>query len=617
MNIDISNKSMSLEQIQKYLFEHNNHSITYNDYPKYIQLLDLLKSYPITNHKICLIRPHQIYPKYINKYHAANKLYIIYIPYGIMSLTASIKMFLPHWKVEITDLHLESIRGVHINDNYNYESLLNTIPHDCDVYGISYMFPTATTMVLDIADYLKSKGKFVIAGGVQATSDYVELLNTNKFDIILKKESETQIIRLLYLWEESHKNLPEPTYKYSGLVNTSYKHNNQIISFNDVFEDIISIDIKETYDYIDIDEIYKYGSTGVWGRSVGKNRKYSNIMINRGCRGNCTFCSVSHFMKRGIRPRKPKDVLNEILFLYYKKGVRHIEWLDDDLLGSRKNALYLFNKLASLNLDLKWSTSHFVLASSIDREMALAMSNSGCVMTGFGVETGNAKRLKETGKLVTHKHIRNAVSIFRTYHPHIYLMSSFIFGFPNETFAELFETFNFAKELKLDWCGNSLLLPFRGTKIYEQFKQSKHEPFVKKGTQVYTIGREIVSKGKTFDDIFDEIIDFRKVNLSSVATKNELQQFQIYFNVFVNQLGNINLTGEGNPEKIRSHTAEVVKAYPMDAISWYVNAIASKSLHLIEQYDISMKNCENALKESSFWRNFFYLYNVFDYKFTN
>ena len=606
------------EQFKRDFFSLSKNHLDIDNINKYIYLFEILNKYTINDHKICLIRPHQVYPEHIQKIYAENRFYIIYIPYGLMSLAASISQFLPHWNVEISDLHLQSIKNVCTTSQYNSKMLLEEIPLDYDIYGISYMFPTATPMVLEIADYLKSNNKFVISGGVQATSEYVELLNTDKFDIIIKRESETQIVRLLDLWEQTYQSKPGFELNFSDLVNTSFKRKTQIISFEDKFENMVSLDIKKVYNKIDLESIHKYGSSGIWNRTVGKYKKYSNIMINRGCRGHCSFCSVSNFMKRGIRTRTPQDVLDEILFLYNEKGVRHIEWLDDDLLGSRKNSLELFNRLAAKNIDLSWSTTHFVLALSIDREMALAMSNSGCVMTGFGVETGNKKRLAETGKLVTHEHIKNAVSIFQKYHSHIFLVSSFIFGFPNETFSELFETFDLAKTLRLDWCANSILIPFRGSKIFQDFfsyDNSETSTFCKQGSQVYTVGRDLVSKGKTFDDMFNEVIDFRKVNLSSVASQNELKQFQIYFNVFVNLLGNTNLTSEGNPEKIRCHTQEIVKAYPMDAVSWYVNAISSKQLYLIDAYDHAMKNCEKALKKSSYWRNFFDLYDVFSYVF--
>jgi radical SAM superfamily enzyme YgiQ (UPF0313 family) len=615
MDIEQPIYSMSSQEIKTKLFgDQKINSLNHDDHFKYLNLSEHLKKFPINKYKICLLNPPQIYPEYIRKDVVKNKFYTTYLPYGLLALSASIGLFNSHWNVIIKDLFLEEIKGTCNNGQVDFDSLLATIPDDCDLYGVSFMFNQTERQVLQITDYLKSKEKFVIAGGVQCTADYVHLLETDSIDIVFKKESETQINRVLNLWEESIKSYPVPSEKSKGIVNLSFKSGEKIISFEDTYETIISIDIRDEYEKINLDDYNTYGSAGVFSRTAGRGRKFANIMSNRGCRGRCTFCAVRSFMKHGVRSRATQDVIDEILFLYHNKNVRHIEWLDDDFLGNRKRALELFNKLSELNLDLTWSTTHFVLAISIDEEMAQAMVNSGCVMTGFGVETGNEKRLKKLRKPSNHKIIRNAVSIFRTNHPQVVLTSSVIFGFPNETFKELFDTFNFVRDLKLDWCINSMLQPLFGTEIYDEFLNLERDrtvdKFGKGGGTFFTIGRELVSKGYTFDDVFKDIIDFRKVDLNVAASKIEIQQFQIYFNVFVNLLGNVNLTPQGNPEKIRRHTDDILKAYPMDAVAWLVNAKASKMLGLTKQYDNSMKNHEIALKDSSFWTSFFELYDI-------
>ncbi len=616
MNINPPIYTMSKEEIITELFDDSkNKPLNDEALFKYARLGELLKGFPIRKYRICFIQPPQVYPDYIVKDVARNKRYLIYFPYGLLALSAAIRMFNNHWEVIIKDLHLELVKRSCNDDKTDFDSLLATLPDDCDVYGISYMQSTSERQVLKITDYLKSKEKFVIAGGVQCTTgDYFNLLKTNAADICLLRESETQIVKLLNFWEESCKGKSMPSAMSNGIVNLSFNSGGQIISFDNVYESVVSLDVRQEYDKINIDDYNTYGSAGVWARTAGKSRKFANIMSNRGCKGKCTFCSVSIFMKHGVRSRATQDVLDEILYLYHKKGIRHIEWLDDDLLGNKERSLDLYNRLSALNLDLTWSTNHYVHASPITEELALAMVNSGCVMTGFGVETGNEKRLRSLRKAVNKKIIRRAVNIFRKNHPQVTLATTWIFGFPNETFGELFESFNFARELKVDWCTNSVLQPLPGTSIYEELRQLGDERTVdqigKRNSSVYTIGREVVSKGQTFDDIFKDIIDFRTVDLDAIATKHEIQQFQIYFNVFVNLLGNVNLTSEGNPEKIRRHTADILKGYKMDAVAWFVNAKASKMLGLIERYDDSMKNYEIALKQSVFWNRYFKLYDI-------
>ncbi len=584
----------------------------------YEKLSILLKRYPIGRRRICLIQPPGIYPDFVRRKVAENKRYTIYYPYGLLSLSAAVTLFHNQWEVIIKDLFLELLKRAAEGGKTDFDTLLQTLPEDCDVYGVSYMQSTVERQVLEITDYLKSKNKFVIAGGVQCTNaDYTNLLKSNTVDVCFRRESEAQIVRFLSFWEEVDRGSSGPSEHSSGMVNLEFKNGEDILSFDDVFEPIVSLDIREEYKKIDIDGYNSYGSAGMWSRIAGRSRTFANIMSNRGCRGKCSFCSVSYFMKPGVRSRAAQDILDEILHLYHKYNVRHIEWLDDDLLGNKERSLELFNKLSALNLDLTWSTNHFVLAHSISGELAKAMVESGCVMIGFGVETGNEQRMKSLGKRISKQIVRDAVTILKKNHPQVMVATAWIFGFPNETFGELFDTFNFAKELKVDWCANSVLQPFPGTGMYNELRKLGDErasgQFGKRKSSVYTIGRETVNKGYTFDDIFKEIIDFRTVDLNRIAEKKEIQQFQIYFNVFVNLIGNVNLAPEGNPEKIKRHTDDILKGYPMDAVSWLVNARASKLLGLIENYDESMVNYERERKLSSFWTNFFELYDVENY----
>lgn len=619
MGIDPRIYTMPEKEIRCLLFgDRKDYSSGCKDNDKQEKLRALLTTYPIRKRKICLIQPPGIYPDYVRKEVAKNQRYTVYFPYGLLSLSAAVTLFHRRWEVIIKDLFLELVKRVAEDENTDFNSLLNTLPEDCDVYGISYMQSTVERQVLEITSYLKSKGKFVIAGGVQCTNaDSTNLLKTGTVDVCFKRESETQMVRFLHFWEEVCGRSPRRSENSTGMVNLEFKSGKEIVSFADVFESIVSLDIREEYKKIDIDAYNNYASAGMWSRIAGRSRKYANIMSNRGCRGKCSFCSVSYFMKPGVRSRSAQDVLDEIIYLYNTFGIRHIEWLDDDLLGNRKRSLELFTRLAALDLDVTWSTNHFVLAHSISEELAKAMVDSGCVMIGFGVETGNEQRMKTLGKRISKKIIREAVDTFRSNHPQVMVATAWIFGFPNETFGELFDSFDFAKELKVDWCSNSMLQPLPGTGMYNELQKMGDErttgKFGARKSSVYTIGREAVSKGYTFDDIFKEIIDFRIVDQEAIATKSEIQQFQIYFNVFVNLLGNVNLTAEGNPEKIKRHTDDILKGYPMDTAAWLVNARASRLLGLTEHYDNSMRNYEIARNQSTFWTRFFELYAIQDY----
>ena len=614
--LDTSVNNLSIEELKELFFQGSYKPVVLKEgqFNKYQKLLNVLREFTIREHKICFISPPLLKPEALNRRTAKNLRYLDYPPHSFLYLSASIRSFIPGWKIKILDLNLEASKRVVLGQNHDYETLLSLIPNDFDIYGITWMFEANMLEAIRLMENLKDMRKFVVAGGVQSTIEFRNLLKNDLCTIVIKKEGEAPFVKLLTLWEKAN----DEHFKADGysqeIYNLAFKYMNEIISFDTKFENPLSLDIRKEYSLIDLNEYNKYGSPDIWTRIAAKDKKWATLSVTRGCRGHCTYCQVSDIMGQGARTRSVSDVIDEILFLYHKKGVRHIEIFDDDFLGNYKRMLELLRRWADLKLNLTFSVGSGMLAISIDKDIVQAMSDAGCVMTGFGVETGNEKRLKSLRKPISLKKAREACEIFKKNHRHIWLQANFILGFPKETYGELMDTFNYAKSLEVDLCQTSILRPLGGTPIHEQLISLNDErvadSFGKDKMHADTPGRALVSRGLTFDDAYKEVCDFRNMELESIPNVVEIQQFQIYFNVFINLIGSVNLKSGGMPEKIKSFTDDVLKAYPMDAVSWGVNAKASKMLGLTDQYDRSMKNYEKALKNSTFWLAFFDLYEV-------
>ncbi|MDP6926293.1 MAG: hypothetical protein QGG84_04310, partial [Rhodospirillales bacterium] len=76
------------------------------------------------------------------------------------------------------------------------------------------------------------------------------------------------------------------------------------------------------------------------------------MLSNRGCRAQCTFCSVRNFNGPGVRQRDVASVIDELDVLVNDHGIGHIMWLDDDLFKDHGRAVDLFDKLSKRNLPL-------------------------------------------------------------------------------------------------------------------------------------------------------------------------------------------------------------------------------------------------------------------------
>ncbi len=90
--------------------------------------------------------------------------------------------------------------------------------------------------------------------------------------------------------------------------------------------------------------------------------------MSRGCRARCRFCSVPDFMGRGVRSRPVDAVFAEMEYLVTQRGVRHFEWLDDDLLFGRREFLSLLERIIRSGWGITWSASNGLIATSLDAD---------------------------------------------------------------------------------------------------------------------------------------------------------------------------------------------------------------------------------------------------------
>jgi radical SAM superfamily enzyme YgiQ (UPF0313 family) len=217
---------------------------------------------------------------------------------------------------------------------------------------------------------------------------------------------------------------------------------------------------------MDVPEYSRYGTIGAFYYFKPKDTVFATTLSNRGCRAQCTFCSVRNFNGKGVRQRDYLNVVDELQHLVEVHGVGHVMWLDDDLLKDHGRALAMFNEMVKRKLPLTWDATNGLIAASCTEEMVAAMAASGCIAVNIGMESGNPEILRQVKKPGTVKNFLRAAEVFRKYeeiHTSILLMV----GFPGETLAMVQDTINVAQAMDCDWYRISQLQPLPNTPIYD------------------------------------------------------------------------------------------------------------------------------------------------------
>ncbi len=187
----------------------------------------------------------------------------------------------------------------------------------------------------------------------------------------------------------------------------------------------------------------------------------SGMITGRGCPFSCIFC-VGHRMvgkkKRFRQPVLVVDEMEQILSL----GFKGINIVDDLFTLNKKHVFAICDEIKSRHFKFNWTC--FARVDTVDRELLSIIADAGCNCICYGVETADLDMLKTLKKKITPREVKEAIDL--TQQAGIEAMASFILGLPGETEETLFNTINFAHELKAT-CAIHALAPFPGTELYE------------------------------------------------------------------------------------------------------------------------------------------------------
>jgi len=235
----------------------------------------------------------------------------------------------------------------------------------------------------------------------------------------------------------------------------------------------------------------------------------AHIITSRGCTYSCRYCSSSLIMGRRFRARSPENVVDEIEELYDKYKIEKIGFIDDTFVLNKRRALAIADEIKERSLDITWSTSSRV--NTIDKQLLSNLKSVGLQSIYYGIESGSQRVLNLMNKKITLRQSEDAVKIAKDLG--IKVMASFMFGYPEETPAEMDKTIDFSIKLDPDYAQYSILTPFPGTPIYQKLEK---KGLIEKDWEKYTV--------------LDPVIKYERLGLSRKIVKRKL--FEAYFKFY-------------------------------------------------------------------------------------
>ena len=552
------------------------------------------------NRKVLFLQLPQILLEAFNPRIAERRGYYAFPPTGLQCLYEALKTL--HLDVRILDLNLLLLKRSR-EDPARAPARWTAILEECldsfdpSVVGVSCMFDANIPLLTEGLALLRRRDRsIVLVGGIIPTYEWRWLLERDLCHFVLKGESENKIICLFdHLAGRAGDGPPVP-----GIC---FRRDGQLYETSGPADAVsFASDMIDSYAAVPIEEYHEHGSLNPFSRMSGK--PFAAIQMNRGCRGRCRFCTVPDFMGRGVRGRPVDAVFREMEYLVTQRGVRHFEWLDDDLLSRRREIHALLKRIISAGWGITWSASNGLIATSLDAETMGLMRDSGCIGFRVGVETGNAEMLKRTRKPATLAAFWRVAELVADY-PEMFVCGNIMLGFPGETFSQMMDSFRFALGLQLDWTGFTTCQPIRGAGMFEHYADLFDEQMAGTAAVENYIPVRRSAKGElAVAEGARRSLDVFRIPAGLVPQADQVKEIWFTFNLLGNYLNNKNLRPGGRPEKFIAWVETAQVPYPtnpnMNLFLALAHRICGNSPKAEEYRTIAAEHCQG-----DYWRGRF------------
>jgi len=204
-------------------------------------------------------------------------------------------------------------------------------------------------------------------------------------------------------------------------------------------------------------------------RDLIKREKYlvpNSLVMSRGCPHHCDFCYKDAFFKGGksFYTQRVDEILAEIDRLPGK----HLYFLDDHLFGNPKLAHELFEGMKGMGRIFQ---SAATVPSIVNGDLIEKAHAAGLRSLFVGFETFSEENLKQSNKIQNLKQDYD-YSAKRLNDLGIMINGSFVFGLDNDTKDVFSRTVDWGVKNAITTATYHILTPYPGTRLYESMVSS-------------------------------------------------------------------------------------------------------------------------------------------------
>ncbi len=384
-------------------------------------------------------------------------------PLGLAYLAAQLRN--DGFEVKIIDSLIEGyenemVDGLTITYGLNDQDIIRGIADfKPDMVGVSCLFSNRASDALHLGELSKQVFPDVpVVFGGQHPSGLPNLVREKAVDFILFGEADLAFTKLIRCLNEDGdlKQVPQLVMQEGD---SFWKSPVQL------YPEVDEIPFP-AWDLVNLPKYWSAGLAEYEVNSGGLN-KFMVMISSRGCPHACEFCTSPLMSGRKFRRREIQDVVDEIRLYRDQYGITEVHFWDDNFFISQAWVKKLLRAVIDAFPGMAFQVPSGAEINAIDDEIIDLIAEAGFKKLFLAIESANDDvQLARIDKKVKLDRVSEVVEKVRR--KGIITEGSFMVGFPNETKAQMDNTFQRATELGLDRISISLVNPLPGTPLYDE-----------------------------------------------------------------------------------------------------------------------------------------------------
>jgi len=331
------------------------------------------------------------------------------------------------------------------------------------IFGITCLTNTFH-IAIDIARIIKKQNRnnYVILGGPHVTFMYKEILEDDKnaenlIDFICIGEAENSLLKLvkiLIAQKQTNKTLKSYEGRLKSIKGLAFCDSNGKLNVNFGAGEIDLENLPLPARYKLSQDYYYY--------------TIANIIVNRGCPNQCSFCSRQKLFKK-TKIRSIPSILSEIRAIQALQTYKHINFYDNININSTFLREFC-NMFIEHKIDIPWGCE--IRVDTITDEEAHLLKSAGCRLIATGIESASIDVLSKNFKFQEPKKVRDGIIHLKRYS--IPIQAYFVLGLPGETEETFQRTLNYINNLPLDEndkLNYFIATPYPGSRLWDEKDQ--------------------------------------------------------------------------------------------------------------------------------------------------